>query len=65
MSKKAMFVWLGEPQSTRSTANRGTTRLETGKEYPVDWFGMAVVEEWVRTGFARFKDERAETKKEG
>lgn len=64
MSKKAMFIWLGEPQSTRSTANRPATRLETGHEYPVDWFGLRVVEEWVRTGYARFKEDKQGSKRE-
>lgn len=45
------FVWLGQLCYTRSPFE---PRLEPGKQYKVKDFRSGVVDEWVRTGFAKF-----------
>jgi hypothetical protein len=44
------FVWMLDPQE----ASINGRRLETGQSYAATDFGEAVVEEWVRTGAAKY-----------
>lgn len=57
------FIWLLDTTFPR----RGSTMLERGKEYDAAAFPSHVVDEWVRTGAAKFvsgKPEKKENKGE-
>lgn len=51
---KENFIWIGEQTCTRSRAGRGAAVLEKGKAYPAAEFDLAVIEEWIRTGHAKW-----------
>jgi len=52
------FIWLLDTTYPR----RGSLMLEKEKEYDAVAFPLHVVEEWVRTGAARFVREKPEKK---
>jgi len=64
MAKEKMFTWLVGDTYTRSREGRGGRHLVRGESYDVAGFSPAVVEEWVRSGAAKYADGKkaAETK---
>ncbi len=57
MAKK-IFVWLLDSAYPR----KGALVLEKGKEYDAASFPEHVVDEWVRTGAAKYASEKSERK---
>lgn len=51
---KTNFTWLGDTTFTRSFGAKPPSKLEKGKTYPVEGFPVEVVDEWVRTGNAKY-----------
>ena len=49
---KDKFIWIGEQTTARGTA--GGRILEKGKEYPLGGITVEIVEEWVRSGHAKW-----------
>jgi len=56
VKKKEIFVWIADDAWTRSKMGRRAMKLKRGEEYEVEFFGAGVVDLWVKTGFAKYKE---------
>lgn len=54
MAKEETFTWLSDTTFTRSFGTKAPSIIEKGKTYQTADFPKEVVDEWVRTGNAKF-----------
>lgn len=54
MAKEETFTWLTDTTNTRSYGAKAPSLIEKGKTYPTADFPKDVVDEWVKTGNAKY-----------